>query len=166
MAAGAGPGVGGAAERHKRKTHLALGIDVEQAIHGVVYESADYLGGQAQRSADGQEVGQQGAVVPAEVAVGAVLILPGVAPVGGGADDCQRGVGDGGLGGRGIDQDAAIVSGAKPAQAELGGGEVIDAGFEVARDLRRPGRVRSRRALQCRRRRESKFRRRDIFGAG
>ena len=123
--------LGGAAQGDKRKNYLALGIHVEQAIHGVVYESADYLGGQAERSADGQEIGQQGAVVPAEVAVGAVLILPGVAPVGGGADDCQRSVGDGRLGGRGIDQDAAIVTGPQPAQAELGGGEVIDAGLKV-----------------------------------
>jgi hypothetical protein len=40
-------------------------------------------------------------------------------------------VSDGGLAGRGFDQDAAIVSGAKLAQAEFGGGKVIDAGFEV-----------------------------------
>ena len=122
---------GGVAERHKRESYLALRIDVEQAIHRLVNESAHYFGGQAEGGADGQQVGEQGAVVPAEVAVGAVLILPGVAPVGGGADDGQRGVGDGGLGGGGIDQDAAIVSGAQPAQAELGGGEVIDAGLKV-----------------------------------
>ncbi len=65
------------------------------------------------------------------MAVGAVLILPGVAPVGGGADDGQRGVSDRGFGSRGLDEHAAIVSDAKLTQAELGGGEVIDAGFEV-----------------------------------
>ena len=48
MAAGGCAGsCGGVAERHQRESYLALGIDVEQAIHGVVYESADYFGGQA-----------------------------------------------------------------------------------------------------------------------
>src|ERR1700682_60836 len=120
------------AERHERESHLALRIYIEQAIHGVVYESAYYFCRQAQRGADGQKVGEQGAVVPAEVAVGTVLILPGVAPVGGGADDGQRSVSDGWFGSRGFDQDAAIVSGAQAAQTELGGGEVIDAGFGIA----------------------------------
>ena len=122
---------GGMAEGYEGKSHLALRIDVEQAIHGVIDESANHFGREAQGRADRQKVAEKGAVVPAEVAVGAVLILPGVAPVGGGADDGQWGVSDGGLRGRGFDQDAAIVSGAKLAQAEFGGGKVIDAGFEV-----------------------------------
>ncbi len=65
------------------------------------------------------------------MAVGAVLILPGVTPVGASADDGQRSVSDRGFGGCGLNQDAAIVSGAQAAQAEFGGGEVIDARFEV-----------------------------------
>ena len=39
---------------------------------------------------------------------------------------------DGVFRGGGLDQDAAIVSGAKLAEAELGGSEVIDAGREVS----------------------------------
>ena len=78
-------------EGHQGKSYLALWVDVKEPIYGVVYESADYFGQQAQRGANGQQVGEQSAVVPAEVAVGAVLILPGVAPVSGGADDGQWG---------------------------------------------------------------------------
>jgi hypothetical protein len=40
-------------------------------------------------------------------------------------------VGDGGFTASGFEQDAAIISGAQSAQAELGGGEVIDAGLQV-----------------------------------
>ena len=89
--------------------------------------------GKPKRRGDSQQVGEQSAVIPAEMAVGAVLILPGVAPVGGGADDGQRGVRDGRLAGGSLDQDAAKVSGAQAAQSKLGSGEVIDAGFEVGR---------------------------------
>ena len=121
------------AERHQGKSHLALSIDIEQGIDRVVHKTAHHFGRQTQRRGDGQQVGEQGAVVPAEMAVGAVLILPGVAPVRASADDGQRSLGDCGFGGGGLDQDAAIVSGAQFAQAELGGGEVIDAGFEIVR---------------------------------
>ncbi len=48
----------GIAERHERESHLTLRIYVEQAIHGVVNESAYYFGRQAQGSADGQQVGE------------------------------------------------------------------------------------------------------------
>ena len=80
-------GRGSVAERHQRESYFALRIDIEQAIHCVVNEAAHHFGSQAQRGADGQQVGEQGAIVPAEVAVGAVLILPCIAPVGAGADD-------------------------------------------------------------------------------
>src|ERR1700687_2319062 len=65
------------------------------------------------------------------MAVGACLILPGIAPVGAGADDGQGRVSDAGFAAGGLDQDASIVSGAQPAQAELGRSEVIDASLKV-----------------------------------
>src|SRR5271157_5287200 len=65
------------------------------------------------------------------MAVGSRLILPGIAPVGAGANDSQRRVGDGGFTAGGLEQDTAIVSGAQPAQSELGRGEVIDASLKI-----------------------------------
>src|SRR5947207_3491265 len=65
------------------------------------------------------------------MAIGAVLIFPGIAPVGASAQDNQRSVSDGGFVGGGIDQNAAIISGAEFAQAELGGSEMIDTGCQV-----------------------------------
>ena len=100
----------GVSEGHKREGYFSLRIYIEQTVHGTVCKATDYFGRQAQGSSDGEQVSQQGAIVPSEVAVGAVLILPGVTPVCGGADDGQWGVSDGRLVGRGIDQDAAIVS--------------------------------------------------------
>ncbi len=118
------------ADWHQGECHFALRIEVEQAVHRVVDESANYLRGQSQRSANCQQVGEQRAIVPSEMAVGAVLILPCVAPVGGGADDGQRTVSDIEIIGSGVDEDTAIVSGAQFAEAEFSGGEVIDASFE------------------------------------
>ena len=119
------------AKGDQRKGHLALGIYIQQAVYRGVHKPADYLGGQAQGGGDGQQVGQQSAVVPAKMAIGAGLILPGIAPVGGGADDGERRVSDGRFAAGGLDQDAAIVSGAQLAQAEFGGSEVVDAGQKV-----------------------------------
>src|SRR4029077_10738665 len=59
------------------------------------------------------------------------LILPGIAPVSAGADDGERRLSDGRFTAGGLDQDVAMVSGAQPAQAKLGGSEVIDAGRKV-----------------------------------
>ena len=65
------------------------------------------------------------------MAVGAVLIFPGIAPVSTGAHDNQRGVSDGGFAGGGLNQNATEISGAQFAQTELGGGEMIDTSFQV-----------------------------------
>src|ERR1700693_5923390 len=65
------------------------------------------------------------------MAIGAGLILPGIAPVGAGANDGQRRVSDSRFAAGGLDEDAAIVSGAQLAQSELGRGEVIDAGSKI-----------------------------------
>ncbi len=111
--------------------NLSTGIDIQKAIDAGVHEAANHAGWQTQASGDGEQVGEQRAVVPAEMAVGAGLILPSVAPVGAGANDGERGMGDGGFATGRFQQRAAMVSGPKTAQAELGGGEVIDAGIEV-----------------------------------
>ena len=58
------------------------------------------------------------------MAIGAVLIFPGIAPVGAGTNNRKRGVGDGGFFAGGFEQNVAIISGAQFAQPELGGGEV------------------------------------------
>src|SRR5580692_7215195 len=64
--------------------------------------------------------------------VGTRLILPGIAPVGAGARYGQRRVSDSGVAAGRFDERAAIVSGAQPAQAELGRGEVVDTGGKAA----------------------------------
>ena len=63
--------------------------------------------------------------------VSASLIFPGVTPVGAGADDGERRVGDGGLTACSFEQDFAIISGAQPTETEFGGSEVIDASLQV-----------------------------------
>ena len=65
------------------------------------------------------------------MAVGAGLILPSVAPVGAGTNDAERRVSNGGFAAGGLGQDAAVISGAQPAQAKLGRSKVIDASLQI-----------------------------------
>src|SRR3984893_14374600 len=112
-------------QRHQRDGELAVGIDIQQAVSRRVHKPAHYLDRQAQGGGDGQEVGEHSAVVPAKMAVGAGLILPGIAPVGASADDGERRVSDGRFTAGRLDEYAAIVSGAQPAPPELGRSEGI-----------------------------------------
>src|SRR5580692_6006292 len=66
------------------------------------------------------------------MAIGTVLILPGIAPIGARADDGHRSMSDSRFAVRGFDQHAATVSGTQFAQAELGRGEVINASRKIA----------------------------------
>src|SRR5256885_12071976 len=65
------------------------------------------------------------------MSIGAGLILPGVAPVSASANDGEWRMGDGGFAASSFEEDAAIVSGAQQAQAEFGGGEMIDPRIQV-----------------------------------
>src|SRR6266852_7052094 len=123
---------GGVAKSYKREGHFTLGIDVQQAIHAGVDEAAHDPGRQTEGGGNSEQVGEESAVVPAEMAVGAGLIFPGVAPAGAGANDGERGVGDGGFAAGGFEEDTTVISWAQEAEAEFGGGEVIDAGIEVS----------------------------------
>src|SRR5205823_11030128 len=119
------------ADSRQRTRHLALSINIQQAVDGRVHKAAYNFRRKTQCSGDGQQAGEQGAVVPSEMAIGAVLIFPSIAPVGAGADDGQRRVSDGRFAAGGLGQNAAIISAAEFAQTELGGGEVIDTGLQI-----------------------------------
>src|SRR5258708_17796638 len=80
----------GVTESYKGEGHFTLGIDIQQMIHVGVDEAAYDLGRQTQGSGDGEKVGEHSPVVPAEVAVGARLILPRLAPVSACANHRER----------------------------------------------------------------------------
>ena len=121
------------AEGREGQGHFTLGIYIQKAIDASVREAAYQPGWQTQGGGDGEQVREQSAVVPAEMAVAARLIFPSIAPVGAGANDSEWRVGDGGCAAGGFKEDAAIVSRAQAAQAEFGRGEVIDPGIEVGK---------------------------------
>src|SRR5205807_3804958 len=77
------------------------------------------------------KIGQHSAVVPAEMAIGARLIFPSIAPVDAGAGNNYRRVSDGGLSRGRFNQHSAIIFDAQPAQAELGRSKVIETGLEI-----------------------------------
>jgi hypothetical protein len=112
----------------QRKRCFAPDIDSEQGVHLRIDEPADDLSREFCCSRGGQKIGQDGAVVPAEVAIRAGAIFPGVPPICTRTNDDYRRVCHGRMAARGIDDSLAVVSGAELAQAELGGSEVIYAG--------------------------------------
>ena len=89
------------------------------------------LAGRFLASRDGQQVGQDGSVVPSEVPVGSGLVFPGIAPVRSGADQRHGSVPDRCFARRGPDQASPVIAGAKPAQRRVGGIENIDTGVEI-----------------------------------
>src|SRR5713101_48912 len=122
---------GSVTESYKGEGHFTLGIDIQQAVHVGVHEAAHDLGGQTQGGGDGEQVGKERPVVPAEMTVSAGLIFPSVAPVGAGANDREWRVCDGRFAAGGFKEDAPKISRAQPPQAELGRSKVIDAGLQV-----------------------------------
>jgi len=92
-----------------------LGIKVQQAVDFCVHEAAHHLRRQPQSSGDSQQVGEHRAVVPAEMAVGAGLIFPSIPPVNAGTGYDNRRVNNGVIARSSFDEDASIISGAKPA---------------------------------------------------
>src|ERR1700730_3719927 len=69
------------------------------------------------------------------MAVGAGVILPGVAPVGAGADDRDRGMRHARIFAGSINKGLSEISGSKLAQTEFGGTEMVDAGGKARRVL-------------------------------
>src|SRR5438105_14192354 len=66
------------AKGHERKGHLALRINVQQAIDLRILEAAHDLCRQSQGYRDREEIGPPSAVLPPEMAIGAPLILPSI----------------------------------------------------------------------------------------
>src|SRR5437660_1320481 len=85
------------AKGHERKGHLALRINIQQAIDLRILEAAHDLCRQSQGRRNREKIGQHSAVVPAEMAIGTRLIFPSIAPIDAGAGDNYRCVSNGGL---------------------------------------------------------------------
>src|SRR5207244_2432793 len=119
------------AKGHERKDHLALRINVQQAIDLRILEAANDLCRQSQGCRDREKIGQHSAVVPAEMAIGARLIFPSIAPVDAGAGDNYRRVSNGGLIRGRFNWHSAIICNAQPAQTELRRSKVIETGLEI-----------------------------------
>ena len=120
-----------APEREQAERHLALGVEVEQAVQLVVDEAEHDARGQIDGGGCCEEVGEQRAVVPEAVAVGARLVLPGVAPERARASDDDGGGGHRRLARRRRHHGRPVVAGAQAAQREVVRPEVVDARLEV-----------------------------------
>src|SRR5260370_12753045 len=118
------------AERDDGKCPCAFGIDIEQAVHLRVHESTDHLARHSKSRGDGEQIAQEGAVIPTEMPVGANLIFPSVAPVRAGAKDGNRGMKYRCFSASGLAQNSAIIAGAQFAQGKIRGRKLVDAGFQ------------------------------------
>src|SRR5215211_7126841 len=108
-----------AAQGHETHRCLSLAVDVEQGVDLVIGKSEHDPRGKSRIGGYRQKVGERGPRVPVDVAIGAGLIAPGVAPEGARPD------GDDGSGGNRRllpgrrDDGRPVVSGAELAQAVI-----------------------------------------------
>ncbi len=121
------------AECDHRECHFTFGIDIEQAVHLRVHESANHLGRHSKSRGHGQQIAQESAVIPTEMTIGASLVFPSVAPVGAGANDRRRGMEYRCFSASGLGQNSAIIAGSQFAQGKIRGRKVVDAGFQTGK---------------------------------
>jgi len=72
---------------YEAQGNLTPRIEIQQAVHLGVHEPEHDLGRQPRSCRNGQQICQQGAAVPTEMAIGAGLVFPGVSPIRSRADD-------------------------------------------------------------------------------
>src|SRR5215472_7535841 len=73
--------------RYEAPGDLAPRVEIKQVIHSRVHEPQHDLGWLPGSPGNGQDVSQQGAVVPAKMAIRTRLVLPRVPPVRSSTDD-------------------------------------------------------------------------------
>src|SRR6266511_2718749 len=115
------------------ESDLARRIEPQQTVDLAVHESRQHARGEPEAAGDGEEVSEHRPGVPEEVAVGARLVLPGVAPVDPGEQDGRGAARDRVVAGSRRER-LANVAGAQAAKGKVAGTEVIQARVEP-RDL-------------------------------
>src|SRR3989454_1651997 len=111
------------------ESDLARRIEAQQTVHLAVRESRQHARGEPEAAGDGEEVGEHRPGVPEEVAVGARLVLPGVAPVDPGEQDGRGAARERVVTGSRCER-LAKVAGAQAAKGKVTGTEVIEARVE------------------------------------
>src|SRR5213593_277197 len=130
----AGRRAGGFVPDHDQlESDLARRIEAQQTVRLAVHESRQHARSEPETAGDGEEVGEHRPGVPEEVAVGARLVLPGVAPVDPGEQDGRGAAREGVVAGSRRER-LANVAGAQAAKRKVTGTEVIETRVE-ARDL-------------------------------
>src|SRR3989475_11700104 len=124
---------GFAANHDQLERDLASRVEPQQTVDLAVHESRQHARGELEAAGDGEEVGEHRPGVPEEVAVGARLVLPGVAPVDPGEQDGRGAARERVVAGSRRER-LANVAGAQAAKGKVTGREVIEARVEP-RDL-------------------------------
>src|SRR2546426_5371152 len=120
---------GFAANHDQLERDLASRVEPQQTVDLAVHESRQHARGEAEAAGDGEEVGEHRPGVPEEVAVGARLVLPSVAPVDSGEQD-GRGAARDRVVARRRRERVANITGAQAAKGKVAGREVIEASVE------------------------------------
>ncbi len=126
--------------RNQRECHFTFGVEAEQLVDLRVDEPGHNPGRKFRGLRYRHKIGEDGAVVPSEMAIGAGAIFPRVAPVRSGTDDGDRSVGNRWIAARGFDQRLPKVTRPQLAQAELSDTEMVDASRKADGIFDVPGR--------------------------
>src|SRR5215217_7411561 len=116
-----------AAQGHETHRCLSLAVDVEQGVDLVIGKSEHDPRGKSRIGGYRQQVGERGRRIPVDVAIGAGLVAPGVAPEGARPDRDEGSGSDRRLPPGCRDDGCPIVSRAQPAQAVIVCRVLIDA---------------------------------------
>ena len=108
-----------------------LTVDVEEVVDRAVGETEDDFRRELLVGGVGEEIGEEGTGVPIDVAVGTLLVAPGVSPEGAGADRDHRGRGDGRFVASGLHNECAVIASSETTETVIVCSVVVDAGFEV-----------------------------------
>ena len=114
-------------DRNNGERHFAIGVETQQGVYLRVDEPGDDVRGKFQRVCDCEQVGEDRAIVPAEMTISAGAVFPGVPPICARANDDDRGMGYGWVVGGSLNHNLAEITGAKLAQSEFCSSKVIHA---------------------------------------
>src|SRR5579872_1091697 len=117
------------------KRYLTLCVQPEEFVDLLVHEAGNDSCRKIRRSGHSQEIGEDGAVVPAKMTVCARVIFPGIAPISSSTDYEHWSLRNRRIGTRRVYDSLTIVPCAQLAKTELGRSEVIYAGRECRRRI-------------------------------
>src|SRR5439155_22958772 len=123
--------LGRSPERNEGKSPFPSRVQSEQVLDVPIRETCDDLGCESLSGGHGEQVRVERSSVPEGMAVGSVLVLPGVAPVRRGARDEGRRLSQRRLAAGSLDDRASVITDTQAPKREVVRAEVVNARWQI-----------------------------------